>query len=308
MTKRLTSALLCAAVLLALGGVASAEAKPLSSRTAKVLAKRLAQRQVQGRDVVSWHLIDPRRSGPNRIIFQYDDRTTANVYCTARLIVSSSTRGRITTTRARFAGQRCAGIPSEVLEFESLTRHAQRELRANTAETVDRLDAVRRAARRCRTVRVPQSKRDEAQLLFDFATAEALEQPNDAAIGSFVAGLVDADASNPILADAAAGWADYLSLLRALPQIDDPCAMLRGWARGGFTASTAPIDFAEARRIDRRSEVADRAIEKAALFMAERGVFPNAVIGFTPGGLLSQESVRAGITGGARKISKLALR
>src|SRR3954468_8646137 len=129
MTKRLTSALLCATALLALVGTATADARPLAYRTAKVLAKRLAQRQVQGRDVVSWHLAKPHRLGANRVVFLYDDRTRANVYCTAHVIVRSATRGRTTTTTARFAAVRCAGIPSEVLKFESITRHAQRELR-----------------------------------------------------------------------------------------------------------------------------------------------------------------------------------
>jgi hypothetical protein len=307
MTKRLTSALLCAAILLALGGAATAEAKPLSYRTAKALAKRLAQRQVHGRSVVSWHLLTSQRVGPNRIVFAYDDRTTANVFCRARLIVSSSTRGRTTTTRARFAGQRCAGIPSEVLQFEALTRSAQRELRANTAETVDRLDAVRRAVRTCRAVRVPRSKRHDAQALFDIATVEALEQPNDAAVGTFVASLADVDASNATLAAGAAGWADYLAIIRSLPQVDSPCGLLKSWASAGYTAASAPIDFAEFRRLDRRSSVDEGVIDKAATLMAERGAFPNAVIGFTPGGLLTQASVKTGITGGAGKLGKIRL-
>ena len=306
MTKRLTSALLCATALLALVGTATADARPLSYGTAKVLAKRLAQKQVRGRHVVSWHLAKPHRFGPNRIVFLYDDRTSANVFCTANVIVRSVTRGRTTTTTARFAAVRCAGIPSEVLKFESATRHAQRALRENTAEVLDRLDGLKRSARQCRNVKVPRSKRGNAKLLFAIAQVEALEQPNDAAIGDFVAALQDVNASNAVLANGADAWADYLSVLRALPQIDEPCGLLKAWARDGYSASSAPIDFADARRLDRRTTVDQRVIAKAASLMAARGAFPNAAVGFTTDGLLTQASVRTGITGGAQKLAKHA--
>ena len=91
MLKRLTVALMCAAASFA--AVAStAEARTLSLRTAKELAKSLAQKQVRGRDVVSFHLRKPKRVNPNRVVFLYDDRTSENVFCTARLIVTSTTR------------------------------------------------------------------------------------------------------------------------------------------------------------------------------------------------------------------------
>src|SRR5690242_3198485 len=119
MTKRLTVALLCAAATFALAGTATADARVLSHRTAKELAKELALKQVHGRDVVTFHLSKARRLSPTRFVFLYDDRTRDHVFCTARIIVSSVTRGRTTTVSARFAGQRCNGIPSDVLKFEA---------------------------------------------------------------------------------------------------------------------------------------------------------------------------------------------
>lgn len=306
MTKRLTSALVCATALLALVGTATADARPLTSRTAKVLAKRLAQQQVRGRHVVSWHLANPHRFGPNKIVFFYDDRTSANVYCTANVIIRSVTRGRTTTTTARFAAVQCAGIPSEVLKFESATRHAQRQVRENTAEVLDRLDALKRSVHQCGKVKVPRSKRSNAKVLFDIAQVEALEQPNDAAIGDFVSSLQDVHATNPVLADGASAWSDYLTNVRSLPQIDDPCGLLKAWARDGYAASSAPIDFAAVRALDRRATADVRAIDRAATLMAERGAFPNAAVGFTTDGLLTQASVRTGITGGSRKLAKHA--
>src|SRR4051812_48722630 len=131
MTKRLTVALLCAAATFASVAAGTAEARTLSIRTAKALAKELAKKQLSGRDVISFYLLDPKRLSPNRVVFHYGDRSRDHVFCTARVIVSSVTRGRTTHISARFAGQRCAGIPSGVLKFEAYTRRAQRDLRAN---------------------------------------------------------------------------------------------------------------------------------------------------------------------------------
>jgi hypothetical protein len=208
--------------------------------------------------------------------------------------------GRTTTTRAKFTRIRCNGIPSEVLKFEAITRHAQRDLRANTAATVDAIDAVNRSAKQCKSVKVPKSKQANAQALFDIALVEALERPNDAAVGNFVAALVNADVSNTTLSRAAAAWSDWLAAARALPTVDDPCAALKSWRSAGYSSGSAPIDFAAYHALDRRTSVDRRVIEKAATFMAERGAFLNAAIGFTPDGLLLQKAASAGITGGAK--------
>src|SRR4051794_20677204 len=301
MTKRLTAALLCALTTFAFGGVASAHAKTLPYNDAKALAKQLADKQVRGRNVLSFHLLHGKRLSATRIAFPYDDRTADHVFCTARVLVTSTTSGRTTTIKARFVGARCAGIPSEFLKYEAITRRAQRELRANTAATVDAVDAVRRASRQGRNGKVPRSKVGVAKALFDVALIEALERPNDAAVGNFVASLADVDASNATLAAGAAGWADYLATVRALPDVSDPCAALKAWKRAGFTADSAPIDFAAYRVLDRRAARDTRAIEKAATLMLRRGVFPNAAIGFTPDGLLLQLAAKAGITGGQQK-------
>src|SRR3954471_3524733 len=76
MTKRLTAALLCALTAFAFGGVATAQAKRLPYKDAKALAKRLAERQVRGRDVISFHLQHASRLSATALVFPYDDRTT----------------------------------------------------------------------------------------------------------------------------------------------------------------------------------------------------------------------------------------
>jgi hypothetical protein len=300
MTKRLTAALLCAAATVASVGAATAQARVLSYPTARALAKELAQKQVRGRDVVSFHLLAPRRVNANRIVFLYDDRTKGNVFCTARLIVSSVTRGRTTNISARFAGQRCAGIPAGVLKFEALTRRAQRDVRANTADTLDALAVVKRSAKRCRAVKVPRSRARDAKALFDIALLEALERPNDAALGNFASGLVNAKVSNARLAAGANAWLDFLDAARTLPTVDDPCGLLKGWKGNGFAAGSAPIDFAAYRALSRRAAADERTILRAARVMAARGAFPSAAVGFTTQGMLEQLAVRAGITGGQK--------
>jgi hypothetical protein len=300
-------AMLCAVTALALGGVATAQAKRLKYEDAKVLAKRLAQKQVRGRNVVSFHLQRASRVSDETLVFPYDDRTKDDVFCTARVVVRSTTSGRITTIKARFTRVRCNGIPSEVLRFEALTRRAQRDLRANTAATVDAVEEVERSSRSCRNVKVPKSRADEAKALFDIALVEALERPNDAAIGSFVASLDEANVSDRTLAAGAEAWADYLATLRSLPDVSAPCAALKSWRNAGFTAGSAPIDFAAYRALDRRAARDSRTIEKAASLMLRRGVFPNAAIGFTTDGLLLQAGAKAGITGGSEKAAKAVL-
>lgn len=302
MTKRLMAALLCGVAMFAVGGVATAQAEGLSYKTAKGLATRLAEKQVRGRDVVSFHLLKAKRVSSTRIVFPYDDRSTARVFCTAVVVVDERTSGRKTTIKARFASQRCRGIPAEVLKFEALTRTTQRQLRANTATTVSALAAVKRSAKRCRAVNVPRSAARNAQALFDIALVEALERPNDELVGAFAASLVDADVSNKTLHAGALAWADYVTTIRALPAITDPCAAVKQWKASGFDPDAAPIDFAAYRVLDRRAGVDRKAIGAAADLMARDGAFPNAALGFTPDGLLLQLAAKSGITGGKGKL------
>jgi hypothetical protein len=307
MTKRLTVALLCAAATVASIGAGTAQARVLSYPTARALAKELAQKQVRGRDVVSFHLLAPRRVNANRIVFLYDDRTKDNVFCTARLIVSSVTRGRTTNISARFAGQRCAAIPAGVLKFEALTRRAQRDVRANTADTLDALAVVNRSTKRCRSLKVPRSRARDAKALFDIALVEALERPNDAALGNFASGLLNANVSNARLAAGANAWFDFLDAARTLPTVDDPCALLKEWKGNGFAAASAPIDFPTYRSLSRRAAADQRTIVRAARVMAASGAFPSAAVGFTTQGMLEQLAVRAGITGGQKVAARLLM-
>src|SRR4051794_39309586 len=184
MTKRGVPAV-AIALIAALGfsGAAQARQPALSAALAKKLARKLAAKQVQGRDVVSFHLLDQRRLGRNSFAFGYDDRSASNVFCTAEIVITKQDRSNGYTVRARFRGQKCNGIPSDVLAVENVTRNAVRALRGTAAATADSLDALGRSIDRCRNLEVPRARRAAVNAVVDVALVEALEGPNDAAIG-----------------------------------------------------------------------------------------------------------------------------
>ena len=306
MTKRGMPALALALVLLlALAGTASAQSGRLAYEDAKRLAVSLAKKQVRDRDIVAYHLLGATRLGPNRIAFAYDDRSETNVYCTATIIVTRRVTTERTTITARFRGQSCAGIPEDALAVEAATRATARVIRGNADATAASLARLERSLNRCRNLRVPRARRAAARAILDVAVVQALASPNEGALDDFVAALGEIETTNDVLRTGVAGWADYVAVLRALPPFPDPCAALRRWARAGWAESASPIDMAEYRRLDRRAEVAERAIFRAARYLASVGVFPRVVVQFTPQGLLLRLAPELPASGGRGKVITL---
>jgi hypothetical protein len=305
MTKRGVPAVAIALIVgLGITGSASAQTKALSVPTASKLARALAAKQVQGRDVVSFHIYAPARQGRNRVAFLYDDRTTANVFCTARIVVTRTVGVKKTVIRARFRGPACKGIPADVLAVEAATRNTVRALRGTTAATADSLNALERSVKRCRNLDVPRARRTAVAAILDVSLVEALEGPNDAALGDFVTALGNVQTTNTTLAAGIAGWTDYLAAIRSLPDIPDPCATLQTWAQAGWAADQSPIDMAAYRAVDQRTAVDQRAITRAARYLARSGVFPRTVQQFTPEGLLLRLAPEIpAITGGKSKLT-----
>jgi hypothetical protein len=304
MTKRGVPAV-AVALIAALGfsGAAQAKQPPLSAALAKKLARKLAAKQVQGRDVVSFHLLSQRRVGRNSFAFAYDDRTASNVFCTAEIFVTKVDRSNGYTVRARFRGQRCNSIPSDVLAVENVTRNAARALRSTAAATADSLDALGRSINRCRNLDVPRARRAAVNAIVDVALVEALEGPNDAALGDFVTALGEIPTSNALLVSGIAGWQDYLAAIRSLPQFPDPCATLQSWSQAGWDESQSPIDMAAYVAINRRANIDQRAIARTARYLARVGVFPRTVVQFTPEGLLLRLVPQLPATGGHGKLT-----
>jgi len=305
MTKRGMSAVVIALVaMLAFAGTANAQsAERLTYKTAKRLAVALGEKQVRGRDIVSYHLRDPERLGRNQIAFDYDDRAEDNVYCTATVVVTRRVTTDRTRFRAVFRGQECAGVPADALAIEAATRATVRALRDTADETVASLRRVTRSIRRCEDLNVPRSRREAVSAVLDIAIIQALEGPNDAAIGDFVAALDQVDTTNAVLQRGIAGWADYLAVIRGLPSIPDPCATLQRWAQADWAESEAPFDLDEYRVLDRRAGLDERAINRAARYLSSVGVFPRAVVQFTPDGLLLRLAPSLPASGGQGKIA-----
>jgi hypothetical protein len=286
MTKRLTAVLVCLAAAPALAGVAHASA--VSYSNALKLAKQLARLQTRDRNVISFHVLKGKRAPSGAIVFPYDDRTADNVYCTAQIVVTEKAKAGGGFTRfAQFRNQRCKGIPAAALAFESITRSAQRALRASALATADAIDNFRASIRPCARLHVPRGRLTDANELLAIGLTEAIETPNDTPLGDFVAALQRVNTTNhAVLGNGATAWLDYLSVVRALPNVPDACGSLQRWAQNGWTASTAPIDFSAAIALDGRAAIDAKAIGRAAAELARDGVFRSTAAAFTPKGLL----------------------
>ncbi len=304
MTKRGVPAV-AIALTAALGfcGAAQASTGPLKVKQARKLAHKLAEKQVRGRDVVSFHVAGAKRLGRNSVALAYDDRTNVNFFCTATIVVTQRVKTHRTIRTARFRGQKCEQMPLDVLAVEAATRNAVRALRGSAVATADSLDRLQASVKRCRKLAVPRSRRDAANAILDTALVEALEGPNDAGLGDFVSALGSVDTTNATLTAGIAGWTDYLAAVRALPPIPDPCATLQSWAQAGWAADQSPIDMNAYRAIDQRTAADSRAIKRAARYLAVNGVFPRTVVQFTPEGLLLRLAPNLpGETGGKGKL------
>ena len=304
MTKRGVPAVAIALIaVLGFCGAAEAKTGPLRVKQARKLAHRLAEKQVRGRDVISFHVAGAKRLGRNRVALAYDDRTDVNFFCTATIVVTQRVGAKRTIRRARFHGQKCEQMPLDVLAVETATRIAVRALRATAAATEDSLSALEASVKRCRKLDVPRSRRVAANAILDIALVEALERPNDTALGDFVRLLGDVDTTNTTLTAGIAGWTDYLAVVRSLPSIPDPCATLQGWAQAGWAADQSPINMNAYRAADQRTAADTKAIRRAARYLAANGVFPRTVVQFTPEGLLLRLAPKLpGETGGKGKL------
>ena len=308
MTKRgVTAVAMMLAAVLAFSGVASANSSSLSLVSAKKLAGKLAAKQVKKRDIVSFHLTAAKRVNANRIAFAYDDRSTDNVFCVATIVVTRTRTARTTTLRAAFTKPACRRMDPDELAFESITRQAQRALRGTAVATADSIDRLNASLERCNSLDIPRSRRAAVGAIVDVALTEAVAGPNDGVLGQFTSSLGGVSPVRPVLASGAAGWADYLAVIRSLPPISDPCATLQQWAQAGWSASETPIDLATYAELNARAQRDQRAIKRAAVHLAGVGVFPTTVVAFTPSGLLLRLAPAVPLSGGKGKLAKPAL-
>ena len=288
MTRKLMAPTVVVALIASLVPATSASAQTLSFDRATRLAKRLAMRQVGSRDIVAYHISRPRRVSRRTVLFLYDDRSRDNQFCTGRIVVRRFERRRGHVVRARFIGARCRRIPSEALRFEALTREAVRAVRARQGDLAASLGAWEEGVEDCENLRVPRNRGADATLITSASFASAAYDPIDAELERFVVGLEGVPSDDPVLVAATASWRDWLSIIRALPELPSGgCPALRQWAANGWTPETAPVDLPALRASDDQVAIEERVLLRASQRLVSVGVFPQTAVQFTPDGLLA---------------------
>lgn len=267
---------------LALAAGPAAAADGLTVHKARQLAHKLVVKQRRERSLVFTHLARPIRRSANRIDFRYEDRSTADVLCRARIVVRQTSGSR----NADLVGAKCHGIPSDVLAYERLTRRLANSL-PDFAKRVSRsLGRYDKGVADCDYIAVPKNRADEVDLLFDLGFTYAFYKPLRTRLGTFVTGLHDVRPSDPELMTGMESWENFLILFDELdPATHDPCATLKEWAGNDFSDETAPADFGELRV--ERQELRDQArtLRRVARHLAEQGVVRRTAVRFSPTGI-----------------------
>lgn len=294
MTRKASALMLAACAVLVYVTSASAAAK-LPLPAAEKVAVKLAHKAVRGRNIIAFHITAPQRIGNDRIVFRYDDRSRANVYCTALLTVTL-TDPKKGTVSAHLGRQSCHGIPADALAFEAVTARAFKGVKARRGAINRSLAAFKRTLAPCNGLKVPARDRGRVRALGNVAAVEALVGPVNSQLSAFVSSLGALKTSNPTLARSQAAWSDYLATLRVLPRVKNACTSARAWARHGWRGR-GPIDIGIYNRLNARSNADAAAIKRAAKALAADGVFPEVAVAYTPSGMLLQVKLQKLIKG-----------
>ena len=294
MTRKASALALAACAVLVYATSASAAPK-LPLPAAKKVAIKLAHKAVRGRNIIVFHITAPHRIGNDRIVFHYDDRSRANVYCTALLTVTL-TNPKKGSVSAKLGSQSCRGITDDVLAFEAVTAKAFKSVKARRGAINRSLAAFRRTLVPCNGLKIPARDQARVRALANVAAVEALAGPVNSQLSAFVSSLAALKTSNPVLARSQAAWADYLATLRVLPRVKNACTSVRAWARHGWRGR-GPIDITVYNRLNARSNADAAAIKRAAQVLAADGVFPQIAVAYTPTGMLLQLKLQKLIKG-----------
>src|SRR3954468_1248944 len=285
MTKKTLGLALVAALALS----APASANTLSLTTAKQLAKRLAAKQVRTRQIVSLHIVRPRRVSAREIKFLYDDRSAQNVYCTSAIVVKLATPTS-TTAKARFDDKAtvCRPVPAEALAYETATRTAVRDVGAQAAAVRASLADLKRSSAPCKRLRVPSNRRRQVALFTAAANTTAEFGPVMSQLQSFSNAIGSVGTTDSVLVAGAGGGAALLEVSRSLPAFQPSlCGAVKRWAAAHWATGSAPADYAALKALDTRALRDQKAISRAGAHLADVGVFPRTAVAFTPPGLLA---------------------
>jgi hypothetical protein len=271
------------AIVAALACCAPASASVLPVKTAKQLAKRLAAKQVQTRQIVSLHILGGKRVNDREVRFGYDDRSAQNVYCTALIVVKLSH-----VAKAAFEKTVCRGIPDAALAYEAATRTALRDVASQAGSVRSALRGLERSSAPCKRLHVPANRRVSVALLSAAAEAQATFGPIEPQLQTFASSIGSVRTPDAVLVSGAAGWADLLEVLRSLPGLQPSlCGAVKHWAAAQWATSAAPADLTLLRSLNVRSLRDERAIDRAGTHLASLGVFPRTAVAFSPSGLIA---------------------
>jgi hypothetical protein len=283
----MTKTVVVLSIVAAFACCSTASASTLPTTSAKKLAKRLAASQVRSRQLVSLHVLKAKRVSAHEVKFAYDDRSALNVYCTSVIVVKLASSGKATAAFDPRATV-CHGIPDDALAFETATRNAVRDVSGQAGAVKSSVKAFERSTASCKRMAVPRNRRTQVALLTAAAETRATYGPIDAQVQSFVNALGAVRTSDPMLVAGAASWADLLQIVRSLPTFSPSlCGALKAWSRAHWSAGSAPVPIAALKATNTRALADQKAIARAALHLANEGVFPKTAVAFSPSGLIA---------------------
>jgi hypothetical protein len=257
--------------------------RPLNEERALPIATKLARQVAVKRKVRSWNLSPAVKVRPNRVVFIYSDRSRAEVFCTAKLVVEQSSRLR----HAFLAARTCNGIPSEALEMERATSALIRAVEGQRADVRRSVRAYEADLAKCEGLVVPRSRHEEVELLYEAGELHAAFDPLLVHLDGFVTRLQQIQPEDPALASGVVWWRRLVTSLDALPDVTArPCSAVLTWADSNYSDDTAPVDFAQLSQAIAAMRAQERGIIRAAAYLEGIGISPRIVPGFVPEGLL----------------------
>ena len=275
--------MLALSVALAAPMGAQAAYKPLTEKTARTFALKLARQVAIKRKVRSWQLGRALSVRPNRAVFAYADRNSREIFCTARIVIEQSSLRR----RAFFTGSNCNPIPAEALAMERATSAVVRAVGGQRADVRREERRVVKDVAKCEGIVLPRSRHEEYELLLEVADAVAVADPLLAHLDAFVTRLQEIQPEDPDLARGVVWWRRFVTTLSSLPRsAARPCSLMLQWAESDYSSDTAPLDFAQLQATWNAVERENRGITRAAGRLGDLGVAPRLVLAFTPDGLV----------------------
>jgi hypothetical protein len=280
-TRKVAASIAAVAALMllaSLAGPAAADAR-LTVKEGRHLADRLAAKQREERSLKFNRVGSAHRRSSNRIDFPYRDRSSKDVLCKATIVAVETNDNRSADIR----DVDCAGIPSEILAYEKVTRKMRHRVRTRADEIADSMDEYGKAVARCDDLVVPRGRRDEVKLLFDTAGTRAFYAPIRSVLGDFNDALHEVDSEDPRMTRGVDAWDRTLVLFDELPPATKhPCKAVRRWAEEDYSSDSAPADFAELKVIRKQFGAQEKILNETARHLADAGAFPAIARAFAP--------------------------